>query len=150
VTFLADNNIWVFGDEALNANGTPIAGFQWSPGQDTVTNVIYHWDGSMWSKVANAPGVDGASSLDSMSVIAPGNLWLLGHTSKNQPLLEHWDGKAWSVIAPTSPVYGSATNLTIKGQRAWALVEEYSAHSAQNAQPFTLPDTTGMVLETNC
>lgn len=150
VTVMSDNNVWAFGAEELNASGTPVAS---SPlpddsAQTHVIEVIYHWDGSTWSK-ANTPGVDGAN-LTSISIISPDNYWLLGSSSTNQPLLEHWDGKAWSVITPKSPLLGAATQVTIAGQRAWALVSQYPSSAGQSAPQSVLLGAAGTVLETNC
>lgn len=139
VAVIADNDIW-----AVGMHTDPKAK------QDDDTNVIYHWDGSAWKSVSGAPGVDTKSILENIAVIAPNNLWLMGRTSKNQPLMEHWDGKTWQVVSPASPAYGSATSITIAGQRAWALVDVYSTPDTKNTQPFELPDTVGSQLETNC
>lgn len=139
VTVISDNNIWLLG-----TNSNP------KDKKNEGANVIYHWDGSAWSSVTNAPGVDPKSHLDSLSVIAPDNIWMMGRTVKNQPLLEHWDGKAWSPVAPTSPAYGSATSLAVAGKHAWALVDEYTASDAQKVSSFGIPNTTKEVLEVNC
>lgn len=165
MTVIADNDIWAFGSELVNASGTPVAKpttIPSEPGQYKSRAVIYHWDGSAWNQVANALGTD-ESDLASMSVIAPDNLWLLGSTGKKQPLLEHWDGKTWKVVTSQSPAYGSATQVVIKGQRAWALVDQYQKPSDQGTPSSSIAkaisqaiayggdyETIGTVLETNC
>lgn len=141
VAVISDNNIWAIGSNIDPKNK-----------QKDGVAVIYHWDGSVWSSVAGAPGMDPKSSLVSISVIAPDNLWLLGSTSKNQPLMEHWDGKAWSVVSPTSPANGSVTDMALAGKHAWALVSKYSMQyispfGASNSNTTGIPGTT---LETNC
>lgn len=141
VAVISDTNIWAVGSNIDPKNK-----------QKDGLAVIYHWDGSAWSSVASAPGVDAKSSLNSISVIAPDNIWLLGSTSKNQPMMEHWDGKVWSAVSPTSPTNGSVAGMAIAGQHAWALVSKYSMQfispfGASNSNPTGMPGTT---LETNC
>lgn len=139
VQIISDNDIWLITDNGM-LEGKP----------NSQLNAMYHWDGTTWSKVPEANSMDPESLLDSFSVIAPDNLWLLGHTGKNQPFMGHWDGKTWSLISPTTPAYGSAQSMAVAGSRAWAAVSVYDAKSAQKTASDTFVDSTGSMLETNC
>lgn len=160
VSVIADNNIWVFGSEAVDANGTPVTGAT-QTGQLKYVSVVYHWDGTTWSKAAT-PDVAGAN-LNNVSVSAPNDYWLFGSTQKDQPLTEHWDGKAWRVVTLTTPANGSVSQVTVAGQRAWALVAKQKVDTSKDSQsvntvrgvitlgpPDEAPEFVGMVLETNC
>lgn len=138
-TVVADGDIWALGTD-INPKDKQSEG----------ASVIYNWNGEAWLPIANAPGVDPKSSLENISVVGLNDLWLSGRTSQNQPLLEHWNGSAWSVVTPASPAYGSANDVEVSGQRAWALVDAYNEKDAKNALPYGFPDATGTDLETNC
>jgi hypothetical protein len=132
VAVISDTNIWAIGANSNMANK-----------QDDGTPAIYHWNGRVWNHVVNPPGVDAKSSLNTISVIGPDNLWLLGSTDKNQPLLEHWDGQSWSWISPASPTYGAAMEVAVAGNSGWMLSSVYSSSG--------FSATTGTTaLETNC
>jgi len=131
VAVISDTNIWAIGANSNLPNK-----------QDDGTPAIYHWNGRVWNHITNPPGVDAKSSLNTISVIGPDNLWLLGSTGKNQPLLEHWNGQSWSWISPAAPTYGSATEVAVAGNSGWMLSSAYSSSD--------LFATTGTALETNC
>ncbi|HEY1350555.1 MAG TPA: hypothetical protein VGF67_13105 [Ktedonobacteraceae bacterium] len=139
VHIISGHDIWLITDSGLLGGKA-----------GSLLNTVYHWDGTTWHKVPEVNSADPESILDSFSVIAPDNVWLLGHTGKNRPLLEHWDGKTWSPVSPTTPAYGSVQSMAIAGNHAWAVVSVYDAKSAQKAGPYVFVTATGSMLETNC
>ena len=69
------------------------------------TNLIEHWDGSSWTKVAN-PLPGGPEQLFAVSAVSATNAWAVGHydngTQDYQGLVEHWDGTSWTVVPSPS------------------------------------------------
>lgn len=140
VAAITEDDLWAIAETANPQKK------QW--GLDT----LQRWDGRRWSVVAGALDMSAQGAHpDTLTVIGPGNVWITGSTSKNQPFMEHWDGQTWSFVAPTSPAYGSTVSLAVAGNRAWALVDAYKASDAQKATSsgFALT-TSGEVLETSC
>jgi hypothetical protein len=89
----------------------------------TDLNLVLHWDGRKWSRVAT-PDPGGTASgdfslLQSVSCPSPGSCWAVGaygshgiqSTSLNQAL--HWNGRKWSRVATPDPdgTGGGASNL---------------------------------------
>jgi hypothetical protein len=80
----------------------------WAVGsfQDSSGNghgLILHWDGSNWTQVT-APG--DSKSLDAVTAVSAGDVWVAGDDTSGQAYLAHYDGTNW--IQKPSNVSGQA------------------------------------------
>ncbi len=78
-------------------------------GRNIQRPLVEHWNGKRWSVVAAPTGYAYSADqrLDSVSVVAPNDIWASGRFLDDigtdivyEGLAEHWDGSAWS-ISPT-------------------------------------------------
>ncbi|HMA34655.1 MAG TPA: S-layer homology domain-containing protein [Chloroflexia bacterium] len=110
-------------------------GFYWDASnvQRTLTE---HWDGSAWSVVASPNAGSHEQYLQSVTALAPNDVWAVGLYSPDtymyQTLTLHWNGSQWSVVA--SPNVGSLENYlngvtATAGGDVWA-VGYYSNYGA--------------------
>jgi hypothetical protein len=70
--------------------------------------LIEHWDGSQWSIVSNPAASRQGTSLHSLTVVSPTDIWAAGGQSDGRgsaiPFFEHWNGTTWSIVpAPALP-----------------------------------------------
>jgi hypothetical protein len=96
VAALSPHNVWAVGAyKTFNrSGGGPVA---------------YHWDGTVWQRVAvpNEPGAAhddlGGWPLGALAAVSPTDIWALNQAAHAL----HWDGRGWHIIAsPGSPQYG--------------------------------------------
>jgi hypothetical protein len=113
VAVAGSNDVWAVGGFS-NTNGS------------TTRAMILHWDGAQWTEIPNPVTIQ--SSLDSISVRAPNEIWAVGYQivgGGHQMLIEHWDGTQWSVAQ--APPSGQATRLrsvsAVSGREVWAVGE---------------------------
>ena len=130
VTALSSSNAWAVGYYQNNSG--------------SVSTLVEHWNGSVWSVVAS-PNPAGfiASQLFAVSAFSANNIWAAGtsQTSNNvmQTLTEHWNGTAWSVIPSVNP--GASFNslkgiVTVSATSAWAV----GSYNNQQSIPQTLAE----------
>ena len=70
--------------------------------------LIEHWDGSQWSIVPNPAASRQGTSLHSLTVVSPTDIWAAGGQSDARgstiPFFEHWNGTTWRIVpAPALP-----------------------------------------------
>ncbi len=91
--------------------------------------LVENWNGTSW-RVIPSPIVQGGSSLQSIAVISPNDIWAVGLQASTVPgpavatLTIHWDGSNWS-ISP-SPNVGNRWNsleaiAAVSGTDIWAV-----------------------------
>lgn len=76
----------------------------WSVGQRQPPNetghpLAEHWDGMSWTAVP----VDAVGELDGVSAVSTDDVWAVGDSSGQGPVLRHWDGTSWVAVAPAAP-----------------------------------------------
>lgn len=109
VTALASDNVWAVGYYQNNAN-------------DPDRALIEHWNGRVWSVVADASAGPGNNVLSGITALAPNDIWAVG-TASQETLAEHWNGSSWAVIASPSPnpTYNSLNAIAaIASDNIWA------------------------------
>ena len=79
--------------------------------------VTYHWNGTTWSLVYNAGGID--EYLFGVDTISTNDVWAVGQNGKFQ----HWDGTSWSAVAaPYLGIGGTFNGVTaISASDVWAV-----------------------------
>jgi hypothetical protein len=91
-----------------------------------------HWNGTFWSEVASPSPGTYENSLQSISVVAPDNIWAAGWSSNGgsvySPTILRWDGSQWNVSPVSvggSPQTTSSTQLfgitAVSSSDAWAV-----------------------------
>ncbi len=96
----------------------------------TMTGLIEHWDGAIWSIVPNPDLGSSRSELIGITAISANDVWAVGdYTNANGPgqtLVEHWNGTAWSIVpsanrpSTTHSLYAVAA---VSANDVWAVGE---------------------------
>ena len=91
------------GPNAQNTGFLPIY-----PAEADGQGLIYRWDGSSWSTIANPGAVEG-SYLSGVTCVTPDDCWSAGADTNTAgfaktALIDHWNGASWE----TTPVSGFA------------------------------------------
>jgi hypothetical protein len=97
VAALASDNVW-----AVGWLDSPILG--------TLSPLILHWDGAMWSVT---PGVPGAGNiLEAITALSPTDIWAVGESAGGGNNFElHWNGSKWTVTPFASFPNGGQQSL---------------------------------------
>lgn len=98
-------------------------------GQAPPPPVSYHWNGTVWSRVAT-PTLSVNASLLAVSGSTASDAWavgfsVLGH-DEDSTLIEHWNGSAWSVNSASAITgFGARLNgvVDLSPVNAWAVGE---------------------------
>jgi plastocyanin len=114
------------------------------PTTDEPAALIERWNGSTWNVVAAAPNTGVVSTLTSVAVASPTDVWAVGWTQgapdyQRHALIEHWDGKAWSDVAAPAPPSGSTSqqlNAMVVVRRDLVYAIGYQESSSQ--EPYVL------------
>ena len=93
ISVVSANDIWAVG----YSQWSYFYGYRYAP-------LTYHWDGSRWSLVPNAGGLD--EFLFAVTAIAANDVWAVGDNGQTQ----HWNGTAWSRVAAPFPGLGGRFN----------------------------------------
>lgn len=126
-----------------NGGNVPVAGLSatspsdaWAVGDLRTTDgsspVIYHWDGSQWSRMPGPDGAPAGTFLTAVSATSPTDVWAAGLVSVGVNLTNnvilHWDGQHWQLKPSPNPGTGSdgfvnqVTALTAASPfNAWAV-----------------------------
>jgi hypothetical protein len=127
---ISSQNIWAVGSTiALQGNQTPTA-------------LIAHWDGHQWSNMTGAAGVSSGNSLVGLTANGANDVWAVGNTVDNQPLIEHWDGQSWTLAPQEASSFGALMGVTSAGSKIWAVGVQYTDNTAQTL--------AGALIETSC
>ena len=101
----AGSTVNLTGVDGLSSNDAWTVGWNVRAGEQTISALAEHWDGTRWTTSATVtPGY--SSNLTGVSVISTDDVWAVGtwaRSEQNQrslPLIEHWDGSSWSIIDP--------------------------------------------------
>ncbi len=96
----------------------------------TMTGLIEHWDGAIWSIVPNPDLGSSRSELIGITAVSANDVWAVGdYTNANGPgqtLVEHWNGTAWSIVpsanrpSTTHSLYAVAA---VSANDVWAVGE---------------------------
>jgi hypothetical protein len=128
----------VVGLDAVSSDNAWVVGSSVVPFQHT-RGFVMRWDGTTW-KVIDIPHPQLNSRLNSISVIGPDDIWIVGATSDNwngpdQALIEHWDGVAWTIVS--SPAVANYAYLGVveapSSHDVWALGTYLSANGGANS-----------------
>lgn len=84
-----------------------------APGYARYRNLILHWDGVSWSKVAAPQPGKTRNGLGDVAAVDADDIWTVGtwadsYDGFSSTLAEHWDGSTWAVVPTPSP--GEAGN----------------------------------------
>ena len=103
---LADNNVSRNSDLAsviaLSKNNAWAVGESFEADSFGSTTLVKHFDGSQWQEV-DSPNLGAKSSLTSITAVSPTELWAVGSSYYNGPIIEHYIGGNWS-LAQNPPV----------------------------------------------
>ncbi|HKP53774.1 MAG TPA: SBBP repeat-containing protein [Chloroflexia bacterium] len=114
----------LYGIDAVSADDIWAVGVSRSSGTiSSAEPLIFHWDGSAWTRVAAPPVQFG--ELRSVSALASNDVWAVG-TQYYEPAYTdqgtftiHWDGTAWSAV-PSPNVETSGNDNLLRGVHAIA------------------------------
>lgn len=97
---------------AIAANDVWAVGFTGDPNNSDSSNVILHWNGSVWSIVPSPnPGGRRLDKLHDVAAISSSNVYAVGeyvdNSGRELATILHWDGAVWTVV-PNScgPLFG--------------------------------------------
>jgi hypothetical protein len=93
VSAVSANDIWAVG----YSQWSYFSGYRSAP-------LTYHWDGTRWSLVPNAGGID--EYLFAVAAIAANDVWAVGDNGQTQ----HWNGATWSRVTAPYPDNGGRFN----------------------------------------
>jgi hypothetical protein len=93
ISAVSANDIWAVG----YSQWSYFSGYRYAP-------VTYHWDGTRWSLIPNAGGLD--EFLFGVTAIAANDAWAVGDNGQTQ----HWNGTDWSRITAPYPGIGGRFN----------------------------------------
>jgi hypothetical protein len=93
ISAVSANDIWAVG----YSQWSYFYGYRYAP-------VTYHWDGTRWSLIPNAGGID--ELLFGVTAIAANDAWAVGDNGQTQ----HWNGASWSRVAAPYPGLGGRFN----------------------------------------
>jgi hypothetical protein len=133
-------------DSRINALDAWTANDVWAVGQSSTIPqqpLIEHWDGQSW-RIVPVPGLDPDTTfinLNSVSAIAPGDVWAVGHWStgnagsRSRTLITHWNGNQWSVVP--SPNVGTDNNhlkgvVALSPSDVWAVGYYFNGYGGTN------------------
>ena len=95
-------NNYVFGVAAIASNDVWAVGAYGVLGI-SAKQVIEHWDGTNWRRVAS-PSLANPNELLAVSAVAANDVWAVGgFNSGGQALIQHWNGSTWSVVPNPNP-----------------------------------------------
>lgn len=93
ISAVSANDIWAVG----YSQWSYFSGYRYAP-------LTYHWDGTRWSLIPNAGGID--EFLFAVTAIAPNDAWAVGDNGQTQ----HWNGAEWTRVAAPYPGLGGRFN----------------------------------------
>jgi hypothetical protein len=93
ISSTSTNDVWAVG----YSQWSYFYGYRYAP-------LTYHWDGTHWSLIPNAGGID--EVLSSVTAIAPNDAWAVGDNGQTQ----HWNGANWERVAAPYPGLGGRFN----------------------------------------
>ncbi len=82
---------------------------------DTYRAVVYHWDGSAWSRVGTPAESIAQSFLHAIVALGPNDIWAAGSINYSEPLFLHWDGSGWDIVAGPAGATGEIHALAAIG-----------------------------------
>ncbi len=109
------------------SNAWSVGGTDWfSP-----ATLIYHWDGSTWTRQAS-PNPGGGGFLNGVAAASASDAWAVGLIGGgpgagtgpgDRTLIEHWDGTAWTQVASPTPAPAGALSrvAVVSPSDAWAV-----------------------------
>jgi hypothetical protein len=102
VSAISNNDAWATGSYRTNGRlcgPAPLPGTRQTESVDHP--LVEHWNGKRWNLVQVPSDTSFYSSLTSISVISPRDIWAAGNASwgsSNRPLIEHFNGRSWRII----------------------------------------------------
>jgi len=71
------------------------------------TTMIYHWNGSSWTRVSSPDAAGSVNVLYGVTAISADDAWAVGFTKTadgdEKTLTMHWDGSTWTIVPSPSP-----------------------------------------------
>src|SRR6266542_53337 len=95
-------NNYIFGVAAIAPNDVWAVGAYGVLGI-SAKQVIEHWDGTNWRRVAS-PSLANPNELLAVSAVAANDVWAVGgYNTGGQALIQHWNGSTWQVVPNPNP-----------------------------------------------
>jgi hypothetical protein len=108
-------NRLLFGVSASSASSAWAVGITADRDSHRLKSLVEHWNGRRWNQAPIASPGEDSYRLLSVSLVAPGNAWAVGHVDGRsggaQILIEHLSGGTWHRVIPRG-LGGPAGNLT--------------------------------------
>ena len=87
----------------LNGLAVVSADDMWAVGTGDGFGLIFHWDGTQWARISEAP-VPGYTVLSGVYAKASNDVWAVGYFEDNTTFVDHmlverWNGVQWTVVA---------------------------------------------------
>lgn len=89
--------------------------------------LIYHWDGSTWTRVSSPNQAGTYNILSGVTAIASNDAWAVGQTGTSsgpdEPLIMRWNGSTWTVATGVPDPAGDTNLNAVSGDSAndvWA------------------------------
>ncbi|HET9894800.1 MAG TPA: hypothetical protein VFQ44_07680 [Streptosporangiaceae bacterium] len=71
------------------------------------TSMIYHWDGSSWTRVPSPNAAGSSNMLSGVTAISADDVWAVGQTlasdGQDKSLTMHWNGSTWTIVSSPNP-----------------------------------------------
>jgi alpha-tubulin suppressor-like RCC1 family protein len=136
------------GDNVLEAIGGTGPSDLWAVGwfentaQTFVALLFEHWNGTAWSFVA--PPVEGGTQFgQSVTAIAPNDVWVVGDAGGQATLSAHWNGTAWKLVNTPFLISKNSVNFltgvtATAPNNVWASGYEGNVNGNLFSQPYML------------
>ena len=109
------------------SNAWSVGGTDWS----SPATLIYHWDGSTWTRQAS-PNPGGGGFLNGVAAASATDAWAVGLVGggpgagtgpSDKTLIEHWNGTAWTTVPSPTPAPAGALErvAVVSPSDAWAV-----------------------------
>jgi hypothetical protein len=117
VAFTSASNGWAVGE-------TPVSVHRPSTCFDPPRRgpLAVHWNGSTWTVVPTPVPTTGRGILYGVAAAAPNDVWAVGRTSYQTPLISHFDGVAWRTVpAPAQSAADLKDVAVVSARDVWAV-----------------------------
>jgi hypothetical protein len=109
--------------------------------------LIFHWDGSLWTRMPTPASAPAGTLLTSVSGTSPADVWAVGSVfvggvvgldaaADHETVILHWDGQRWQLVPSPDPATGPGGFLNdiravtaVSPDNAWA-VGDYTPGTA--------------------
>jgi hypothetical protein len=119
--------------DAVSPTDIWASGYTTSDDNTVIEAIMLHSTGGAFTRVVmgGTTSADTYSQLDSISAVSASDIWAVGYTDAETPLIEHYDGKDWNEVSSSLPSTDPLLGVTaVSPTNAWAIGQSYSATSS--------------------